>query len=170
MFVFSLKSNKKRIIIMAVLLALIFTALFLTRNSKMPAVNDGGISLRASNAQERIAFLSQFGWKVKEDPVKVEEVIIPQEFNKTYQQYNQLQTTQNFDLSKYAGKTVKKWTYEVENYPGYESENSCIRANLLVYEGAVIGGDISSLEQNGFMHNFDFPENEVNNTEKSVNP
>ena len=169
MFVFSLKSNKKRIIIMVILLGLIFAALYFTRNIKMPALNDGGISLRASDAQERAAFLSQFGWKIKEDPVKVEEVVIPAEFNETYQKYNQLQLTQNFDLTDYAGKCVKKWTYEIENYPGYESENSCIRANLLVYEGAVIGGDISSLEQNGFMRTFDFPESELNNNPENDN-
>ena len=158
MFVFSLKSNKKRIVIMAVMLIMIFCALFFTRNSKMPASRDAGINLKASTAEERIAFLSQFGWKIKEDPVKVEEVVIPSQFNETYENYNRIQQTQNLDLEKYAGKTVKKWTYDVENYPGYESENGCIRANLLIYEGAVIGGDISSLEQNAFMQGFDFPE------------
>ena len=170
MFVFSIRSNKKRIILMAVMLAVILAALYFTRDSKLPAMEDAGISLKASNAQERIAFLSQFGWEVDEDPAKVEEVIIPSEFDETYQKYNQIQLSQNFDLTKYAGKTVKKWSYEVKNYPGYEAQNSCIRANLLVYEGAVVGGDVSSLEQNGFMQNFDFPENQVNKTEKTDNP
>ena len=32
-----------------------------------------------------------------------------------------------------------------------------VQANLLIYEGRVIGGDICSLEQGGFMQGFDFP-------------
>ena len=32
-----------------------------------------------------------------------------------------------------------------------------VQANILVYEGAVIGGDICSTELDGFMQGFDFP-------------
>ncbi len=158
MFVFSLRANKKRVILMAVLLVAIALGLFLTRNSDLPVTDDSGISLKASTADERIAFLSQFGWEIDEDPVQVEEIMIPAEFDETYEKYNKIQLSQNMDLAVYAGKTAKKWTYAVENYPGYESENSCIRANIIVFDGAVIGGDISSLEQGGFMQGFDFPQ------------
>ena len=48
------------------------------------------------------------------------------------------------------GCTVKKWTYILTDYPGYE-EKDCIRMNLLVYKGKVIGGDICSVELDGFM-------------------
>lgn len=157
MFVFSLRANKKRAILMIVLLAVIALGLFLTRNSNLPVTEDSGISLKASNAEERIAFLSQFGWEIDEDPVQVEEIIIPAEFDETYKKYNEIQLAQNLDLSVYAGRTAKKWTYTVKNYPGYEVDNSCIRANIIVFDGAVIGGDVSSLEQGGFMQGFDFP-------------
>ena len=162
MFVFSLRANKKRIILMAILLVSIALGLFLTRNSDLPVTNDSGISLKASSAEERVAFLSQFGWKIDEDPVQVEEVVIPQEFDETYEKYNEIQIAQNLDLKLYAGKTAKKWTYTVKNYPGYETENSCIRANLIVFDGAVIGGDVCSLEQGGFMQGFDFPSQNQN--------
>lgn len=161
MFVFSLRANKKRVIILATLIAVIAVALFLTRNSDLPVTDDSGISLKASNEDERIAFLSQFGWEIDEDPVQVEEIVIPEKFDETYEKYNEIQRAQNLDLSVYAGKTAKKWTYTVKNYPGYEVDNSCIRANIIVYEGAVIGGDISSLEQGGFMQGFDFPETQT---------
>ncbi len=157
MFVFSLRANKKRIVLMAVLIVSIALGLFLTRNSNVPVTEDSGISLKASNAEERIAFLSQFGWEIDEEPVQVEEIVIPSQFDETYEKYNGIQLAQNMDLSLYAGKTAKKWTYTVKNYPGYQEDNSCIRANIIVYDGAVIGGDISSLEQGGFMHGFDFP-------------
>lgn len=163
MFVFSLRTNKKRIILMAILIAAIALGLFLTRNSDLPVTDSAGISLRASDAKERAAFLSQFGWKIDEDPVTVEEIIIPEQFDETYKKYNEIQLSQDMDLSAYAGKTAKKWTYTVKNYPGYEQENSCIRANLIVFAGAVIGGDISSLEQGGFTQGFDFPEIKAQN-------
>ena len=158
MFVLSLRANKKRLVLILAGVAVALLVLFFAVNRNTPAANDGAISLKASDAGERLAFLSQFGWEVDEDPVKVEEVIIPAEFNSVYEKYNQLQLEQNFDLTKYAGRTAKKWTYKIKNYPGYGEDCDFIHANILVCEGAVIGGDVSSQEQNGFMRGFDFPE------------
>lgn len=158
MFVFSLKANKKRLVILLVVIVAALMVLYIAVNRDTPVVNDGAISLKASNEQERLAFLSQFGWEVDEDPVAVEEVIIPTEFNEVYEKYNQLQLSQNFDLTKYAGKTAKKWTYEIKNYPGYGADSGLIQANILVFEGVVIGGDVNSVEQDGFMQTFDFPQ------------
>lgn len=167
MFVFSLKANKTRVIALLAMIVAALALIFFFSNKNEPVLNDGGINRRASNEQERVAFLSQFGWRINEEPSAVEEIVIPAEFDETYQQYNQLQLSQGFDLTKYAGKTAKKWTYKVENYPGYSAENNCIRANLIVYEGAVIGGDVSSTEQGGFMQTFDFPQSTTSaNSEK----
>ena len=157
MFVFSVKSSKLKMAAIVIVVVLAIAALFWLANTDEPAVNDGGISLKASTAEERIAFLSQFGWDVDEDPVEVAEVIIPAEFDAAYEMYNGIQKSQNLDLLPYAGKRAKRWTYTVNNYPGYENRKGIIQANLLVYEGAVIGGDICSVELEGFMQNFEFP-------------
>lgn len=157
MFVFSLKSSKIKIaaVIIAALIALL--AVIFCMNGDKPAVNDGGISLKAGTNDERLAFLSQFGWDVDEDPIEVSEVIIPSEFDNGYEMYNEIQKKQNLDLLPYAGKRVKRWTYNVNNYPGYEKRKGVIQANILVYEGAAIGGDICSVELEGFVQGFDFP-------------
>ena len=84
-------------------------------------------------------------------------LIIPPEFDEVYEKYNAIQKEQGFDLTKYQGKRVKRWTYAIKNYPGYAADSGCIHANLLVYEGQVIGGDVCSVELNGFMHGFDYP-------------
>ena len=42
-------------------------------------------------------------------------------------------------------------TDEIENYPG-QAEG--VRANILVYKNKVIGGDVCSVELDGFMHGF----------------
>ena len=167
MFVFSLKANKKRLLIILIALAAVLAAVFFAVSRDEPVVNDSGISFRASNEQERIAFLSQFGWDVNEDPVSVEEVVIPVQFDDVYSKYNQIQLTQGLDLSKYAGQTAKKWTYEVRNSRGYAADSNCIRANIIVYQGAVIGGDICSVEQGGFMQSFDYPQNQTQTTSKN---
>ncbi|MDD6276567.1 MAG: DUF4830 domain-containing protein [Clostridia bacterium] len=159
MFVFSVKANKpKLIIILCIVVVVLVTAVLLIARHDKPTANDGGISLKASDESERIAFLSQFGWKVKEDPVEVSEIIIPNEFDDTYSAYNEIQKLQDMDLSPYKGEWVKKWVYAVKNYPGYGDDSDCIRATLLVRDGMVIGGDVSSLELDGFTQGFDFPE------------
>ena len=64
---------------------------------------------------DRITFLNAFGWEVTEDPVAIEEIVIPEEFNEIYEEYNKLQKSQDLDLTKYQGKTVRRYTYEVLN-------------------------------------------------------
>ncbi|MDR1464366.1 MAG: DUF4830 domain-containing protein [Oscillospiraceae bacterium] len=157
MFVYSVKSSKLKLVALILVVVAAVTALVLLTRGNKPAVKSGSIRLSAANAAERLAFLSQFGWQVSEDPIEVTEVIIPAEFDKTYQKYNEIQKAQSLDLRKYSGKRVKRWTYEVKNYPGYENKSGIVQANLLIYEGSVIGGDICSLELNGFLHGFDFP-------------
>jgi hypothetical protein len=83
----------------------------------------------------------------------VKEVIIPDKGDDTYNAYNEIQKSQGFDLNNFAGKRAKCWTYVVNNYDGYENQD-CIHANILVYDGKVIGGDICSVRLDGFMHGF----------------
>ena len=103
------------------------------------------------NAAEQIAFLEQFGWKTGAAPVETASVQIPQVFDEVYLRYNQLQLDQGFDLRPYAGKKEERYQYEITNYPNFTDE---IRANLLVFEGEIIGGDVCSLALGGFMHGF----------------
>ncbi|MCL2300010.1 MAG: DUF4830 domain-containing protein [Firmicutes bacterium] len=151
-----MKSSKLKLIaLVAVVIAAVAALLFLTQRNK-PALG-GALRLAAATAQERAAFLSQFGWEAGEDPLEVSEVIIPAEFDETYMKYNEIQKAQNMDLSLCAGKRVKRWTYEIRNYPGYEGKPGVVQANLLIDKGVVVGGDICSLELGGFLHGFDFP-------------
>lgn len=159
MFVFSLRANKPKLIAaLCVLLVVLVIISFFIDDSKSPVTKSNEIVSKASNEEERIAFLSQFGWKIDEDPIEVTEVIIPSEFNEVYSSYNEIQKKQTMDLEPYKGKRVKKWVYEVQNYPGYPQDSGLIRATLLVYDGLVIGGDVSSVEVGGFMQGFDYPE------------
>lgn len=163
MFVISFKSDKFKIafIIFAVILLCVLGIVSVIRGSgsgNKPASDDGGISLRAASEDERIAFFSQYGWKIDEEPIQVKEIVIPNEFNDDLEKYNAIQKKQNLDLSDYKGETAKKWTYSVKNYPGYENTEGCVEGNIIVYEGMVIGGDISVLDKsNAKTVGFEFP-------------
>ncbi len=157
MFVYTFRSSKLKWLLLLALCALVVGAFWAFGGSR-PASQSGAVVLRAGSAAERLAFISQFGWDVAEDPIQVTEILIPAEFDEVYEKYNEIQKQQDLDLSLYAGKRVKKWTYAVRNYPGYEGRADVIELNMLILDGVVIGGDVCSTELNGFMHGFDLPE------------
>jgi len=157
MFVFSVKSLKLKLIaIIAVVLIACVVFIYFAKRDK-PASAGGAINYSAADEDERKAFLAQFGWETSGEPIEVVEVIIPAEFDEVYENYNKIQLEQDLNLKPYAGYRVKRWTYEITNYKGYENKPGYIRANLLVYDGRVIGGDICSVELDGFMHGFKNP-------------
>ena len=102
MFVFSVRANKPKIIVALCVLAavmILLTVVFSTGDN--PVTKGKDISSKAADSAERIAFLSQFGWKINEEPVEVTEVIIPSEFNDTYTSYNEIQKKQSMNLEPY---------------------------------------------------------------------
>ena len=75
-----------------------------------PAAND--VSLETDAQREE--YLTSLGWEFN-TPCEEKEVQIPQEFNDTYTDYNEIQKTQGFDLEKYKGQTVTVYTYNITN-------------------------------------------------------
>lgn len=106
---------------------------------------------KVKTAEDRVRFLTQYGYTVEAEPIENCEVTIPKEFDKVFAAYNELQKTEGLDLSRYKGKTVTRYTYKVTNYEGY---SDTVYANLLVYKNKVIGGDICSADPHGFAHGF----------------
>ena len=104
--------------------------------------------------QDRIAYLESYGWNVTEEPLASQELLIPDEMDESYDDYLALQEEQGFDLKQYAGKRVKRYTYEITNYPTGETG---IQANLLVYRNTVVGGEVLSPRLDGFLHGLTMP-------------
>lgn len=103
----------------------------------------------------RVAYLNNYGWEVVPDPLTVEDVLIPEELDEeTYGEYLAFQEECGFDLTKYTGKTVTRYTYTILNYPTGEDG---IIAGLLVYKGRVVGGDVMSTSMDGFIHSLLMP-------------
>lgn len=104
--------------------------------------------------QDRIDYLSAYGWQVSEEPLATQELLIPDEMDDSYTEYLALQNGQGFDLQKYAGKRVKRYTYEVLNYPTGETG---VQVNLLICKNTVIGGEVLSPQLDGFLHGLAMP-------------
>ncbi|MCL2096739.1 MAG: DUF4830 domain-containing protein [Oscillospiraceae bacterium] len=162
MFIYSLKASTLKFVAVVI----ISIGLLITLITVIPS---GGESVYAASGQdnkssvkinyknikvneERIEFLRQFGWEVSPEPVEAVEILIPKEFDSVYKKYNDVQKAQSLNLEKYRNKAVKRYTYEITDYPNH---TGTVYANILVYKDRVIGGDICSAEINGFMHGFD---------------
>lgn len=104
--------------------------------------------------QDRVDYLSAYGWEVSQEPVATQELLIPEEMDDSYTEYLALQNGQGFDLQKYAGKRVKRYTYEIFNYPTGETG---VQANLLICKNIVVGGEVLSPRLDGFLHGLAMP-------------
>lgn len=96
----------------------------------------------------RVQFLKNLGWEVSASPVESGQVRIPQEQNEVLGRYNDLQKSAGYDLSQFAGKTVMRYVYKVNNFPGATEP---VYATLLIYKDQVIGGDITNTAADGTM-------------------
>lgn len=105
--------------------------------------------------EDRIEYLASYGWQVADQPLASQELLIPTEMDESYDEYLALQRQQGFDLEKYAGKRVKRYTYEITNYPSGEQG---VQANLLLYKNTVIGGEVLSPQLDGFLHGLAMPQ------------
>lgn len=160
MFVFSLKTNKKKILAYTFLaligIVLIFTLVYI-RGQNVSNGYPETVLHTVNGNEQRVEFIKSFGWEIDKEPIEVKEVIIPSEFNDVFSNYNSIQKKQGFNLEKYKGKTVKRYCYNVLNYPNTEDD---VRINLLVLDNKIIGGDVCSVKLDGFMHGFNFPKTE----------
>ena len=106
----------------------------------------------ASGADDakNIKFLNECGWSVESECIESSEIIIPDPFDKVYENYNRLQLQSGFDLRPYKGMKGMRYTYRVVNYPLEVNEE--VRANVIVIDGEPVGGDICTVSINGFMH------------------
>ena len=75
-----------------------------------------------SNNDSRVEFLKNFGWEVTTSPTESGKVRIPEQSGDVFARYNTLQKTQGYDLSQFAGETVMRYVYKINNFPGYYAQ------------------------------------------------
>lgn len=162
MFIYSLKASTLKFFgIIGIALASIVALMFLIPSSKqltteeIAAMNSEISFNNVKSAKDGEKFLAQYGWTLDENIIEECEIKIPSEFDKVMTEYNEIQKQQGLDLTKYKKKTAQRYTYKVTNYPNYEGT---IYANIITYRGKVIGGDICTADEKGFLHTFRMPE------------
>ena len=164
MMVMTAKVNLKKTLLALVAVAALVLSLILLLGGKdtaqtaapAPSANDG-----------RVKFLQDFGWEVTASPKESGRVRIPEQSGEAFDRYNTLQKGQGYDLSKYAGKTVMRYVYQINNYPGAKEP---VYATLLVYRNRIIGGDITDTAARGHIRGFKMPESPTAPTESTALP
>ena len=158
MFIFTAKLKRERLIAGALALvalgAVVAVAVGLVNARGAPSSSEGSAREVKTN-EDRVAYLESFGWTVESETIAVEELLIPEQFDETYKQYLDLLSSQGFDLTQYAGKRVKRYTYVITNYPTGEKN---VQAGLLIYRDTVVGGDVLSSQLGGFIHGLEMPQ------------
>jgi len=150
MFMTARVDLKKILLILGLIAALILGAIWFLGGDEDVATAAPAVSTNDG----RVKFLQDFGWQVASSPVESSQVKIPKESSEVFDRYNQLQKSQGYDLSQHAGKTVMRFVYKIENYPGATEP---VYATLLVYKNQVIGGDITDTAAKGQIRGFKMP-------------
>ena len=162
MFIYSLRASSIKLVgVICVALTVLITLIAFVPTYAIASQTSAGLEQSVSysydkvrSAEDVVSFLSQFGWQVNATPVESVTVTLPEEFDKVFAAYNELQKEQGLNLTKYRGKDVTRYTFAVSNYEGYEGT---VYANVLVYRNRVIGGDVCSADVTGFVHGFEKP-------------
>lgn len=144
MMVMTAKVNMKKILLGLAAAAAVILALILLLGGGEKDAPTAAPALSGNDA--RVKYLKDMGWEVSTSPAESGQVKIPAEQSEVFDRYQALQKSQGFDLSPFAGKTVMRYVYKVNNYPGASDP---VYATLLVYKDQVIGGDITDTSARG---------------------
>ena len=153
MMVVTAKVNLKKILIILGAIAVVIIGCILIFGG-----SDADKPANATNVSDndgRVAFLQGFGWQVSTSPVASGQVKIPDTQSAVYARYNELQKSQGYDLTQYAGQTVMRYVYKITNYPGATAP---VYATVLVFKGEIIGGDVTDSSAKGVVRTFQFPQ------------
>lgn len=155
MFIFTARIHKRRLAAAAAALLLLCGAALavggLDGGRSVDAAAPASSSGKVKTNEQRVAYLEALGWQVGAEPLAVEELLVPEEFDETYTDYLALQNAQGFDLTALRGRRIKRYTYEVLNYP---TGVNGVQASLLVYKDRVVGGEVLG---DNLLHGLEMP-------------
>lgn len=146
MFAVNFKLPKKNAVIAVLLLLAILAVAVIFRFDIVPKREESTVS--GTDSFSVSEYIASFGVETDSSTCVIDEVIVPTEFNDVYESYNDIQKEQGFDLKKYKGLTLSRYTLEVTNYT---DKNISVFAEVLTYRGEVVAADIYSTSVNGFI-------------------
>lgn len=151
MMIMTAKVNLKKIALILGAIAAVIVGLILLLGGRGEAQTT---SAAVSNNDARVKFLTDLGWEVTTSPAETSQVRIPENATEVFDRYNQLQKSQGYDLTQYAGKSVMRYVYKINNFPGATEP---VYATLLVYKNQIIGGDVTNTAAGGKVQGFKMP-------------
>ena len=154
MLIISAKLNPKKAIFCVILCACALIVLILLCGVRSRQTAPGHEPVVAPTDQQRTEYLRSLGWETEPSPTEILEFVLPRPLNASYEEYNQLQLEQGFDLAPYAGMNVTRYSYPVTNHPKAPQQ---VQANLYLCGDTIIGGDILCYGENGFVDTLVFP-------------
>ena len=157
MMIMTAKVNLKKIALFLGAVAAIIAALILFFSGNDTQATSAVIT----DNDSRVQFLEKFGWDVTPSPKESSQVRIPEKTTEVFDRYNQLQKNQGYDLTRYAGKKVMRYVYQITNFPGATDP---VYATVLVYKNQVIGGDVTSTAPGGKVQGFKMPQSALQAT------
>lgn len=151
MMIMTAKVNLKKIALILGAIAAVIVGLILLLGGRGEAQTT---SAAVSNNDARVKFLTDLGWEVTTSPAESSQVRIPENATEVFDRYNQLQKSQGYDLTQYAGKSIMRYVYKINNFPGATEP---VYATLLVYKNQIIGGDVTNTAAGGKVQGFKMP-------------
>lgn len=129
----AVKVKNPKLIVIALLCAILVIAIcaLMLRIGAPDTVDIDGrsFSLRAEDDGDIEAFLSACGYPDAELLTDT-EIVIPKIWNGVYEDYNELQRCQGFDLVPYKGKSARQLIYSADS----------VCPTVLIYDSAIIAG------------------------------
>ena len=153
MMVMTAKVDLKKIMLALAAVAALIVALIMLMGDGKDATQTAAPPLSSNDG--RVKFLEGLGWEVTTSPTESGQVKIPSEESEAFRRYNALQKSQGYDLSKFAGKNVMRYVYQLNNFPGATDP---VYATLLVYKNEIIGGDVTQSGAKGKIQGLKRPE------------
>ena len=167
MLVMTAKVDKKKIAIILAGIVVLIAGLAMVLGGGKEAAPTVSSAVSVVGNDDRVRFLGGFGWEVTTSPTESSQVKIPESSSEVFERYNALQKSQGYDLSPYAGQTVMRYVYQVNNYPGATEP---VYATLLIRKNQVIGGDVTDTSAKGIIQGFRKPEGTSQDTTTPTQP
>ena len=151
MLIMTTKVDKRKLLIAAVAAVAAIALLMVLGGGDSAPTASMSTAPAADTNDARVKFLTDLGWEVTPSPTETGEVRIPKDGDEVFDRYNELQRSQGYDLTKYAGKKVMRYVYQINNFPEAKEP---VYATVLVYKDRIIGGDITDTTPGGRVQGF----------------
>ncbi len=149
MFICSVKATTLRFVGIIVLSLTVLVGMTVFYAAEEPVLSGTEVRYDGIRTEtDRREFLTALGYRATGDAKSTVEYTLPATLDAVLLGYNEIQKEQGFDLEKYTGKKLTRYTYEIENYEGYEGK---VYANLITYRDRVVAADLTGSGEKGFV-------------------